>query len=212
VSTRREAGGGFNMSRDNTGRVSLFDAMTHKDEEWRDIAGYEKFYQVSNYGRVRSRRGNINDPFRLMCLLVPPSGYLTVRLNDRTVPDNRRVHRLVAESFLGPCPEGMVVDHIDRNRLNCHVSNLRYVTAKENANNRGDNQPSRPRTGEKRPMRLNAFEIAELKESIWRREYTVDELAEKYRMTPAQLHRILDRGVPARTYRSDKHGRKPPRE
>lgn len=46
---------------------------------------------------------------------------------------NANVHTLVAEAFLGPRPEGMVVHHKDGNRDNCHLSNLEYVTLAENA-------------------------------------------------------------------------------
>ncbi len=43
------------------------------------------------------------------------------------------VHRLVAEHFISPCPEpGMVVNHIDGNPFNNHVSNLEWVTVSEN--------------------------------------------------------------------------------
>lgn len=42
------------------------------------------------------------------------------------------VHRLVAAAFHGPCPKGLVVDHIDGNRFNNHANNLRYLTANEN--------------------------------------------------------------------------------
>lgn len=42
------------------------------------------------------------------------------------------IHGLVAEAFLGPRPEGYQVDHKDGNRSNNHISNLEYVTAKEN--------------------------------------------------------------------------------
>ena len=47
------------------------------------------------------------------------------------------VHRLVYEAFNGEIPEGMELDHIDRNKLNNNPDNLRVVTRVENCNNRG---------------------------------------------------------------------------
>lgn len=61
-------------------------------------------------------------------------GYLTVRVRHvRTT-----VHRLVALAFLGERPEGMVIDHIDRNKSNNHFTNLRYATLSENSKNVSD--------------------------------------------------------------------------
>lgn len=45
------------------------------------------------------------------------------------------VHKLVAECFIGPRPNGFVIDHIDRNKLNNSVSNLRYVSVSTNTAN-----------------------------------------------------------------------------
>ena len=59
-------------------------------------------------------------------------GYM--RVNFRIAGKNNwlYVHHLVAETFLGPRPEGCEVDHIDHNRANNAVSNLRWVTRLEN--------------------------------------------------------------------------------
>jgi hypothetical protein len=59
-------------------------------------------------------------------------GYLryTFFINGKYV--GRRIHQVVAECYLGPCPKGYEVDHIDNNRLNNHYTNLQYLTRKEN--------------------------------------------------------------------------------
>jgi len=53
------------------------------------------------------------------------------------------VHRLVAQTFIGPQLPGRVVDHIDRNKLNNSLSNLRYVTQQENTQNRNHEETER---------------------------------------------------------------------
>lgn len=59
-------------------------------------------------------------------------GYLTLSIKHKTIP----VHKLVAKAFLGEKPLCLQIDHIDRNKTNNSISNLRYVTAKENIRNR----------------------------------------------------------------------------
>ena len=72
------------------------------------------------------------------------------------------IHRAVAECWLGPCPEGYEVDHIDRNTHNNHYSNLRYVTKSEQMKNRdhtriskkGAENLERARQLRKKPVKL----------------------------------------------------------
>ena len=87
-------------------------------------------------GRVRSfhnRYGKI--PARILRVHAHPRGYIYVGLMKDGVRFHFKVHRLVAEAFI-PNPENKpCVDHIDTNKSNNTVSNLRWCTIKENMNN-----------------------------------------------------------------------------
>jgi hypothetical protein len=99
-------------------------------ECWRSIDGYTN-YQVSNIGRVRNvSTGRILKP------VVDTVGYYRVRLYEGGITKKIRIHRLVANEFLEASHEIKMVDHIDRNRLNNYVTNLRYVTVQQNQMNR----------------------------------------------------------------------------
>lgn len=102
-------------------------------EEWRPVIGVEQWYEVSNTGRVRrSAAGQSTNAGRVLRPSKRKTGRLTVYLSF----DNRRlqgeVHRLVAAAFIGPCPIGKEVNHLDGNPANNNVGNLEYCTRREN--------------------------------------------------------------------------------
>lgn len=129
-------------------------------EEWRPVVGYEKYYEVSDHGRVRSLDRLIarNDP-RYGVVAVRKSGrvmrpgdsmgYPACGLVVEGVAIHVKVHRLVAEAFL-PNPNGWItVNHIDGNKQNNHVSNLEWASYTQN-NIHGHETGLIP-VGEKRP-------------------------------------------------------------
>ena len=100
-------------------------------EEWREVAGYEGAYEVSNLGRVRSLPGGQ----RHGIVLKPGHsgrGYLSVSLCIAGVPRTFYIHHLVARAFIGPRPEGLDVCHSDGDFLDNRPQNLRYDTANGN--------------------------------------------------------------------------------
>ena len=113
-----------------------------KIEIWKDIPGYEGRYQVSDEGRVRSvdreipvlsRSGALMHRKYRSKILSPgriPSGHLTVALGHGA--NGTTVHSLVMLAFVGPCPPGMEVCHIDLNPTNNALTNLRYDTRSAN--------------------------------------------------------------------------------
>jgi hypothetical protein len=99
-------------------------------EEWRPVKGYEGLYFVSNTGRIRSNyKGG-----RTLKIQTQHTGYKTVELFNNRIGKTVCVHRIVAEAFI-PNPDNKPqVNHKDETRFNNHVSNLEWVTAKENQN------------------------------------------------------------------------------
>jgi hypothetical protein len=106
-------------------------------EEWRDTVGLDG-YQVSDLGRVRriKRAGGAKAGYVLKTPL-DTTGYPMVHLWVLGIRYARKVHRLVAEAFLGPKPTPEhEVAHWDGNPLNPKLKNLRWATHKENHDDR----------------------------------------------------------------------------
>ena len=110
-------------------------------KEWKDIKGFEGFYQVSNAGDVRSVavRRHINGRLHVIKRVHEMSqydngnGYLMVQLKSNNKVTPVGVHRLVAEAFVPRLvDDNVVVNHKDHNTKNNMAENLEWVTQKEN--------------------------------------------------------------------------------
>ena len=93
--------------------------------EWRDIPGHP-MYQASDTGLIRSLKGR--EPRLLSLFPNRPHRYLKCTLSGTQA----RVHTLVALTYLGPCPDGMCIRHLDGDPTNNAVDNLAYGTLCEN--------------------------------------------------------------------------------
>lgn len=116
-------------------RLSLFITMeTQIKEEWRPVVGYEKTYEVSNFGEVRSKfsyysRGGV---FVKKLKLSKSNGYLRCGLRKHGVIKQYSVHRLVAQAFIPNPNNYSQVNHIDGVKHNNKVENLEWVSPKMN--------------------------------------------------------------------------------
>jgi len=103
--------------------------------EFREIYGFPA-YQISQTGIVKA--GN-----KQLKLCKHPRGYWQIVLGKGGHSWHKLVHRLVLETWVGPCPEGCVCHHIDGDKTNNDVSNLEWVSQKANIWNRKDRIPEK---------------------------------------------------------------------
>jgi len=103
------------------------------------IDGFDDYYISPDgtiYSTKYSKRYNHEGKLRLLKPRTHPSGYLYAGLFKGVGSSKqrlwRRVHRLVVESFIGPIPDGLEVNHKDLNKHNNNVSNLEIVTRRQN--------------------------------------------------------------------------------
>lgn len=97
--------------------------------EWKDIKGYEGRYQISSDGKVKNVLKN-----KILKGTIF-AGYKGIQLFTKGKYKSFLIHRLIAEYFI-PNPENKpCIDHIDGNKMNNAISNLRWVSYKENSQN-----------------------------------------------------------------------------
>ncbi len=137
--------------------VDNLKTVNMENEIWKDVVGYEGFYQVSNYGNVKSlkRIDNNNHVVNERILKQANSNYKIVSLCKNGIANNYNIHRLKAIAFI-PNPQNKpYVNHRDGVKSNNGYNidgkdNLEWCTAKENshhANNMGLNPNPKPMDG-----------------------------------------------------------------
>jgi hypothetical protein len=125
-------------------------------EIWKDIEGFEGYYQISNIGRVKSlSRFSCQKHFveeKILKQRPNNSGYMDVILYKDGKKYHKKVHRLVAKAFVENPKNLNEVDHIDTNKKNNNFNNLRWVTHSENHLN--------PLTVELKKMKLTGKKLS----------------------------------------------------
>ena len=104
----------------------FFDICYYMEEIWKDIVGYEGYYLVSSFGRIKNKKEKI------IFQTTTHHGYKRTVLQKKGIIKNFFVHRIVAESFIGPRPDGYQVNHKNLIRSDNNFQNLEYVTDSQN--------------------------------------------------------------------------------
>lgn len=111
------------------------------NEVWKDIEGFESFYQVSSAGRIKSlsrkiirKRSSVEEtlPERIMSVKKRTNYYPKVSLSKNGKVRYFKVHKLVALAFLQKDSAKNQVNHVDGDKTNNNVANLEWISPSDN--------------------------------------------------------------------------------
>lgn len=144
---------------------------------------YEVEYFVRSDGKIFSTKNIGRGKFhKELCQRLSHDGYPVVTLGKNNHRVQRTVHRIIAETFI-PNPSNLPeVDHIDNNKLNNDVSNLRWVTGFENKSRIPFESRSKVRIGSKNGnAKLTECDVLEIRKLYNNANYSISKLAELYK-------------------------------
>lgn len=151
----------------------------------KEIVGYNGRYTIDDSGNIYSNNIKMH-PYKIN------SGYLAIKLRNKGIVKSYLIHRLVAEYFLNGSG---IVDHIDGNRLNNKVNNLRYCTQKENLDFKGHDFNS----GNNHCK--SVFTLEQVKYIRECREITGMRNKDIYKLFPNISHSAIDQVLNYKTYK-----------
>lgn len=175
----------------------ISNSTVEEQEIWKDIEGFDGWYQVSNKGNVRSWkcRGHRGVRAKEPKLLNPSTsrcGYYTVGLHDQNEKMyGRRVSRLVAIEFIYNPENKPEVNHIDGNKKNNNVENLEWATSKENV--RHANRNGLMNQSSEAHSELTKKDIIEIRKKYKTGFYTQNDLGSEYDLDQAAISRIINK-------------------
>jgi len=174
--------------------------MNTEQEMWKDIPEFEGRYAISNMGRAKSLERDV--PYatiylqhRSECILAlsfTDDGYPRINLyQERSKHFVRKIHQLVLEAFVGPCPEGMEARHLNGNKLDNRLANLTWGTRLENMRDRKE-QGGYDLRGEKHPSnKLTDKQVIEIRKMHASGKLTHRAIANKYNVCRSTITCIL---------------------
>lgn len=150
-------------------------------EEWRVVPSIPA-YEASDQGRVRRLTPAIGTKVGLILKgFVTKNGYKKISLAVDKKRYQRFVHRLVAEAFLGPIPDGHTVHHHDHDKQNNRATNLEYLPRLQNQH--------RTQTT---PVKRSAMGgIPEMLVQAWAKGWTLADVAAQLEVESSQIQRWL---------------------
>ena len=157
-------------------------------ERWTRALGFETDYEVSSLGRIR----RIVRKKALVPTRIGYDGYPVVTLYYEHRAVFLTVHRMVLEAFVGRRPAGKECRHLDGDKTNCALSNLRWGTRKQNERDR--RLHGKPKAAAKK---FTDSEILEIRKAFDRGQ-TARVVAQRFGIDEKRAREIKNRRVRAR--------------
>lgn len=146
-------------------------------------------YFITKSGEVYSKK--TGNRLKRMKICVDDTGYFMLRLMRGNRSYLKRVHRLLLETFVSPCPPGMEACHNDGIKSNIALSNLRWDTHKNNHKDRIKHDTLSCNQGEKNPRAILTKEnVIKIKELLDQEELIQKEIAKMFGVTRSAINHI----------------------
>lgn len=167
----------------------------NKEEAWKSIVDYEGFYEISNYGNVRSVDRVLNNRIYYGKNLKPHinrSGYSMIHLTKNCKSKFKAVHRLVATHFVLNPFNFEFVNHLDCNKQNNTIENLEWTTHIENIRHAIKNGRMNHLFGENNSKSVHSKEIVDKIRQEYNSSFTtMSILAKKYYCSKESIRSII---------------------
>ena len=167
--------------------------MTTQKEVWLPVPEYEGLYDVSNLGRIRSYH-NFGYELKREPRIITPSkeryGYLQITLCKQGKHKQTKIHLIVANAFMSPNPGGHQIDHKNGIKTDNRVSNLEWVTPKENTI-RSVKLGLKPRGERHGNHKLTRAEVEKIRELYKGGGYTHRELGKMFGISHSVAGKII---------------------
>jgi hypothetical protein len=193
-----------NLNRLKNNQYPSRDRITYSEEEiqneiWVDATKIidelkdKNFFMVSNLGRVQYIKSN-GVSSKIVTVAIKktnsPKKYPGTSVRVNNIKIDFYLHLLVSRCFLGPTPKGMIVDHKDSDRNNPRLSNLQFLTLKDNSL-KGDNK-NQPKGHMNVCSKLNKEEVFTIYELYFCNNKTIKEIKESFNVSISTIRNIVN--------------------
>jgi hypothetical protein len=148
-----------------TETLTRSESTTASEERWLPIPGYEGLYEVSDLGRVRSKKRS--SEWRLINPKTTSKGYKVIGLYTNGNREVVQIHRLVLSAFVGPRPKGCFGCHNNGIASDNKLPNLRWDTQAGNMSDKAKHGTTPSQAGSKNPRaKLTESEVVEIRRRL----------------------------------------------